>query len=79
MDQVSFVFLCSSGSPPGREAVNGVSWKEHWIKEPDLNIDFFCYKKKIIIIMKKEQVESKVSREPTANLSPLCSLQDPFG
>lgn len=77
MDQVSFLFLCSSGTPPGKEAVNGVSWKERWVKEPDLNVHFFCYKKKKI--MKKEQVEIKVSREPTANLSPLCSLQDPFG
>lgn len=42
MDPVTLLSLCSSGTPPAREAENGVSWKEHWIKEPNLNIDVFC-------------------------------------
>lgn len=64
-------FLCfpSSDTPPGTDAMNGVSWKERCIEEPDLNTNFFCYKKKKIM-KKKEQVENKVSVE-TANHSSL--------
>lgn len=64
----------SSGTPPGTEATNGVSRKEHWIEEPDLNTNFFCYKKK----NNEEESRLKSKSVRKQQTAPLCFLHAPL-
>lgn len=70
------VLLFISGTPPGAEAVNGMSWKEHWIKEPDLNTNFFCSKKKKKWKRKSRLKSKSVWKQQTTHV---CFLQHPIG